>query len=206
MRFDFQMVQLLFPSVLFTSKTSGIHLTFDDGPHPKATPAILDILNTRNIKATFFFLGQNVQRYPEIAQQVINRGHQVGNHSYSHRNLFFASSKKIHDEVIKTEEILTSALGKRSRYFRPPYGFFNVTMLHILEKLDLSCVLWSVDSKDYRARCQSSITQRVLRQASNGSVLLFHDNNATAGALQSYLPPLLDALLENRFTFNEFSS
>ncbi len=201
MRCDARILQLLFPSVLFTTTTAGIHLTFDDGPHPTATPAVLNILRERNILATFFFLGQNVQQYPDIARQVATEGHHIGNHSYTHTNLFFKDKAFIRNEIIQTEDILESYLGKRTRYFRPPYGYFNLTILNVLKEIGSTCVLWSIDSKDYRLKRQFDIEQRVLHQPSNGSIFLFHDNKDTAQKLYTYLPVLLDKLLEKRFNF-----
>jgi peptidoglycan/xylan/chitin deacetylase (PgdA/CDA1 family) len=201
MRCDARILHLLFPSVLFTTTAAGIHLTFDDGPHPTATPAVLNILRERNIRATFFFLGQNVQRYPDIAKQVATEGHHIGNHSYTHTNLFFKDEAFIRKEIIQTEEILESNLGKRTRYFRPPYGYFNLTILNVLKEIESTCVLWSIDSKDYRPIRQFDMERRVIRHTSNGSIFLFHDSKDTAQKVHTYLPLLLDILLGKDFVF-----
>jgi peptidoglycan/xylan/chitin deacetylase (PgdA/CDA1 family) len=206
MRCDAQILQLLFPSVLFTTTAAGIHLTFDDGPHPTATPAVLNILRERNIQATFFFLGQNVQQYPDIAKRVAAEGHTIGNHSYTHTNLFFKDKAFIRKEIIRTEDILESKLGKRARYFRPPYGYFNVTILNVLEEIGSTCVLWSKDSKDYRPKRQFDIVRCMDQHTSNGSIFLFHDNKDTAQKLQTYLPFLLDILLGKEFVFKPLES
>jgi peptidoglycan-N-acetylglucosamine deacetylase len=206
MRCETRILKLLFPSVLFTTTASGIHLTFDDGPHPTATPAIINILSERNILATFFFIGQNVQQYPDIAKQVALEGHQIGNHSYSHTNLFFKDKSFVQKQIIQTEEILELNLGKRTRFFRPPYGYFNLTILNVLKEIESTCVLWSIDSKDYRSEKQSDVERRVLNNLSNGSISLFHDNKYTAKNLQTYLPSLLDTLLEKKFIFKPLQS
>jgi len=201
MRCDARILQLFFPSVLLGTTAAGIHLTFDDGPHPTATPAILNILRERDIRATFFLLGQNVQQYPDIARQIATEGHDIGNHSYSHTNLFFKDEAFIRKEIIQTEEILESNVGKRTRYFRPPYGYFNITILNVLKEIGSTCVLWGIDSKDYKLNNKFEIERRVLPYTSNGSVLLFHDNKDTAQKLHTYLPNLLDTLLEKKFVF-----
>jgi peptidoglycan/xylan/chitin deacetylase (PgdA/CDA1 family) len=206
MRYDARILQLLFPSVLYTTTAAGIHLTFDDGPHPIATPAVLNILRERNIRATFFFLGQNVQQYPDIARQVVAEGHDIGNHSYTHANLFFKDKAFMRKEIIQTEEILESTLSKRTKYFRPPYGYFNLTILNVLKEIGSTCVLWNIDSKDYRLTRQSDIERRVLPHATNGSIFLFHDNKATSQKLHTYLPFLLDALLGKEFIFKLLQS
>ena len=206
MRCDARILQFLFPSVLFTTTAAGIHLTFDDGPHPTATPAVLNILRERNIQATFFFLGQNVQQYPDIARQVATEGHDIGNHSYSHTNLLFKDEAFIQKEIIQTEEILESNLGKRTRYFRPPYGYFNLTILNVLKEIGSTCVLWNIDSKDYRSKRQSDMERRVVPHTSNGSIFLFHDNKDTAQKLHTYLPFILDILLGKNFIFKPLQS
>jgi peptidoglycan/xylan/chitin deacetylase (PgdA/CDA1 family) len=206
MRCDTRILQLLFPSVLFTTTAAGIHLTFDDGPHPTATPAVLNILRERNIRATFFFLGKNMQHYPDIVRQVAAEGHHIGNHSYTHANLFFKGEAFIRKEIFQTEEIVESILGKRTRYFRPPYGYLNLTILNVLKEIGSTCVLWNIDSKDYRLTRQFDIERRVIYHASNGSIFLFHDNNETAQRLHTYLPILLDILLEKKFVFKFLQS
>jgi peptidoglycan-N-acetylglucosamine deacetylase len=196
-----QILKLLFPSVLVSTTAAGIHLTFDDGPHPAATPAVLDILKERNIPATFFLLGQNVEKFPDIARQVVSEGHQIGNHSYSHTNLFFKNKSFVQKQIIQTEEIFELKLGKRTHYFRPPYGYSNLTILNILKEIRSTCVLWNIDSKDYRLEKQSDVERRILNNISIGSILLFHDNKHTAHKLHTYLPGLLDKLLEKKFVF-----
>jgi peptidoglycan-N-acetylglucosamine deacetylase len=201
-----RILNLIFPSVLVTTTAAGIHLTFDDGPHPTATPAVLNILKERNIHATFFLLGQNVEQYPDIAKQVVSDGHQIGNHSYSHANLFFKNKSFIKKQIIQTEKILELNLGKRTHLFRPPYGYCNLAIMSVLKEIGSTCVLWSIDSKDYRLERQSDIELRVLKTISNGSVCLFHDNKYTAQKLYTYLPNLLDILLEKKFVFKPLQS
>jgi peptidoglycan-N-acetylglucosamine deacetylase len=206
MKCDTRILQLLFPSVLFTTTVSGIHLTFDDGPHPVATPAVLKILKARDIRSTFFLLGQNVRQYPEIAQQIVAEGHQIGNHSYTHTNLFFKNEQFVQKEIIRTEEVFASILGKHSQYFRPPYGYFNIKILNLLKKRGSTCVLWCANSKDFSPKKHSGIERRIVRQTGNGSILLFHDNMHTAQTVTNYLPKILDTLLAKRFVFKELPS
>lgn len=206
MRCGIKFLQVLFPTVLFSMTDSKIHLTFDDGPHPHATPQILDILHSRNIKATFFLLGHHVHQYPDIARHIIAEGHQIGNHSFLHENLFFKNSDYIHNALTRTENIFQSILGKRSSYFRPPYGYFNHRILHVARNIGMTCVLWNVNSKDFQVQNPQSIKQRVIERISNGSILLFHDNNHTENRIGDYLPGLLDALLNKGFDFSELPS
>lgn len=202
MRYEIRILKLLFPSILFTTTDREIHLTFDDGPHPVATPAVLDILKIRGIYATFFLTGQNVREYPDIARRVKSEGHQIGNHSYIHASLFFKKKEIVQKQIQQTAEVLESIVGKHSRAFRPPYGYFNLTTLRVLEELGLTCVMWSINSKDYRSSTQASIERRVIPHITNGSILLFHDNRHTAQVLHTYLPVLLDTLIGKGFIFN----
>ena len=123
-------------------------ITFDDGP-TRYTPYLLDLLEQYNIKATFFMLGKNAELYKDIVKRAINEGHEVESHSYSHPNLKRLSIEKITEEIKRTKDILIS-LGANPKYFRPPYGIYDDNVLNILKDHDLSLILWSVDSKDWK--------------------------------------------------------
>jgi peptidoglycan/xylan/chitin deacetylase (PgdA/CDA1 family) len=154
-----------------------------------------------NIKATFFLLGQNVQEFPDLVRQIYAEGHQIGNHSYTHSNLLFRRKKFIYDEILRTKEVLEGVIGVHSQYFRPPYGYFDLTTLNVLRELDLTCVLWNIDSKDYSINTEADITHRVIQKTKNGTILLLHDNNLTSHKVEKYLPSILDILLRKGFNF-----
>jgi peptidoglycan/xylan/chitin deacetylase (PgdA/CDA1 family) len=206
MRLDFQILQKVFPSVLFCTTDESIHLTFDDGPHPNATPFILQELKKLDIRATFFLLGQNVQKFPDLAYQIHADGHQIGNHSFTHTNLFFKKKSFVRDEILKTSEIIEAITNTSSRYFRPPYGYFGWTTLNVLRELGLICTLWNVDSKDYKLNSIADISRRVLPCTTNGSILLLHENYKTSQRIQTYLPILLDSLHRKGFIFKTLPS
>jgi peptidoglycan/xylan/chitin deacetylase (PgdA/CDA1 family) len=199
MSWDIQILKRLFPSILFNIVDESIHLTFDDGPHPVVTPFILKKLKELNIRATFFLLGQNVQKFPDLVQQIHNDGHQIGNHTFTHTNLFFKNKTFLRNEILRTKEVLELTIGTHSHFFRPPYGYFDWNTLRVLRELDLTCVLWSIDSKDYKLNSIADISNRVMQNTVNGSILLFHDNEKTSQRIQTYLPVLLDALLSKGF-------
>jgi peptidoglycan/xylan/chitin deacetylase (PgdA/CDA1 family) len=203
MSYETQIFRSLFPSVIVSTNVQGIHLTFDDGPHPKATPAILQILKERNIKASFFLLGENALKFPDITRQIKIEGHQIGNHSHTHTNLFLKTVEFIRNEILQSEGILQEIIGERSSYFRPPYGYFTGATMRVLREFNLSCVLWSVDSKDFRFTKLIHIEKRVIENTSNGSILLFHDNDSTANKVHLYLPYLLDILQGKGFDFRQ---
>lgn len=201
MRWDIKILKKFFPSVIFNAADESIHLTFDDGPHPIATPLILEELKGRNIQATFFLLGQNVQKFPDLVRQIHAEGHQIGNHSFTHTSLLFKNRTFLKDEILRSTEILERIINSYSQYFRPPYGYFNWTILNVLRELKLNCVLWDVDSKDYRLNSVVDISRRILPNAKNGSIILFHDNNKTSQRVKTYLPVLLDTLVNKGFIF-----
>ena len=191
----------LFPSALFSTTNENIHLTFDDGPHPIATPIVLQELKKHNIRATFFLLGQNAQKFPDLVHQIHNEGHQIANHSFTHANLFFKNKAFLRDEILRTKETLETIIGTHSHCFRPPYGYINWTIMNVLREIGLTCVLWDVDSKDYRLNSVTDISRRVIPNTKTGSILLFHDNELTLQRGQTYLPVILNILLRREFVF-----
>lgn len=201
MRWDIQILKRFVPSVLCNTKDENIHLTFDDGPHPITTPLVLRELRAHNIQATFFLLGQNALKYPDLVRKIHADGHQIANHSFQHTNLIFKNKAIVRDEIQRTKEVLETIIGTHSRYFRPPYGYFDWRTLKVLREYGLTCVLWDVDSRDYRLHSTADIVTRVQRNTTNGSILLFHDNDLTSGKTKSYLPALLDYLMNKKFTF-----
>jgi peptidoglycan/xylan/chitin deacetylase (PgdA/CDA1 family) len=205
MRCDIQIIKKFFPEILFYSDDESIHLTFDDGPHPIATPFILQELKRRGIKATFFLLGQNVQKFPDLVRQIHEDGHQIGNHSLSHTNLLLKSKKCVQAEILGASTILQKTIGAHSSFFRPPYGYFDWRTMNVLRFLGMTCVLWNVDSKDYKLKSAVDISRRVIMKTGKGSILLFHDNDLTSHKIQTYLPAFLDASLHNRFIFKTLS-
>jgi peptidoglycan-N-acetylglucosamine deacetylase len=200
MRLDIQILKILFPSVLFQTH-HDIHLTFDDGPHPLATPLVLHELKKYNIKATFFLVGQNAKNYPDLVQQIHTEGHQIANHSFTHSNLLFRKRAFVYDEINKTKNTLDEIIGKHSHYFRPPYGYFDFTTLNVLRELNLLCVLWNIDSLDYSLHSETDIARRIVQKTSNGTILLCHDNNLTSQKVEKFLPAFLDTMLTKGFKF-----
>lgn len=201
MRYDFRILQSLYPFVICRTTSQGIHLTFDDGPHPIATPEILNILRERKIQATFFVTGKNAEKHPAILQQIKSEGHGIGNHLYTHTCLLFKGREFIRKEILHTEEILRKTIDMRPNLFRPPFGYFNWSMIHTVHELGLRCVLWSFDSKDFQSHKLHDLEHRTLQQTKNGTILLFHDNEYTAHTLHLYLRQTLDSLLREGFNF-----
>ncbi|NOZ33981.1 MAG: polysaccharide deacetylase family protein [Chlorobi bacterium] len=153
---------------------SKIHLTFDDGPHPKITPEILKILKKNNQKATFFCIGKNLEQFPETAKQIINEGHTIGNHSYSHSWYFdFFRTSKVTKELLKTNTLIKKITGENCKIFRPPYGITNPNIARAVKKLNMKVWGWNIRSLD-TVKDKNQVLKR-LQKAKPGDIVLFHD-------------------------------
>lgn len=186
--------RLLFPHALWSTSSRDLHLTFDDGPHPSATPQILDILERFNARATFFMLGSHVKKYPTLAKEAASRGHELGNHSYDHMNLLFARSDVIRSQISDTGSLIQDACGTRPRFFRPPYGFFDWRTIRIARDLGYRFTLWSADPGDFEPVVADTIIKRTIRHLRPGSIILLHDNEQTARSAPTIVTGLLSEM------------
>jgi peptidoglycan/xylan/chitin deacetylase (PgdA/CDA1 family) len=192
----------LFPSILWHTNHRSIHITFDDGPHPVATLKALETLKKRNIQATFFLVGANVERYPEIAAEIVRSGHTIGNHSQTHRPLIFKSLIQQRQEIQRANEVIEGTLHLRPSFFRPPFGYFDARTLRLARDENQKVVMWNVDAHDFSASPPDHIVAAVSKRARRGSIVLLHDNESTAGSLELYLSPLLERLSDRGFEFS----
>ena len=154
-----------------------IAFTFDDGPHPKNTLNIVEILEEYEGQGTFFMTGENISNYRSIAKEISDRGHLLGNHTFSHPHALFTGRGKLEDEIKRSKDILEEITGEANRYFRPPYGFITLPLLNICRKLELSIVLWNSNSKDYRRKPAEQVVKRIENKIMPGSIMLFHECN-----------------------------
>lgn len=157
----------------------AVSLTFDDGPHPKLTPALLKILKETGVPATFFMVGSQVEKYPKVAKKVVDEGFEIGNHSYSHANLSLLTRPEIEEELRKTQELIEKATGKRPTLFRPPYGGLNKDVYDAARSENLDVVTWSVDPRDWESRSNpAQIRSRIKDHAAAGTIIILHDIHA----------------------------
>ena len=162
-----------------------IALTFDDGPHPKVTEQILNLLDKYQAKATFFMLGSRVQYYPDIAKDVLARGHEVGNHSWNHPVLTKLSIEQVSKEYTSTASAITQAIGQGPTVFRPPYGATNDT---VNSQIPVPVVLWSIDTMDWKHRNAQQLLPYVQNNLHNNAIVLMHDiHQSTADGLDAVL-------------------
>ncbi|WP_339610662.1 polysaccharide deacetylase family protein [uncultured Planktosalinus sp.] len=165
-----------------------IALTFDDGPHP-ITLSVLELLEKHGAKATFFCIGRQIEKYPHIFQKIIDNGHTVANHSYSHSNNFgFFSSKRVKNELDKTDALIKKQAGKKPTFFRPPFGVTNLHIKKALQKTKHHAIGWNVRSLDTAIESEKAILKRIKARLKPGSIVLLHDTSKkTANVLEQLL-------------------
>jgi len=157
-----------------------VALTFDDGPNPPYTGQILDILKEYHVPATFFVLGQNAEKHPELVRRIVAEGHQIGNHTYSHLDLLKADRPTIADQVDRTSKIIADITGQPPRVVRPPHGFRDAVVIDVMAERGLKVVEWSVASRDWTNPGVDEIVNRTLGRVKNGAVILLHDGDGVA--------------------------
>lgn len=162
-----------------------VAITFDDGPSPTVTPQVLDTLKKYNAKATFYVLGNKVAERPDLAQRIVNEGHEIGNHTWTHPNLVNLTDEAIVDEYNRTTKIIIEATGYTPSTFRPPYGSINDRVSSLIP---LEPVLWSIDTLDWKHRNANATVNIVNANLHNNAVILMHDiHQPTANALDRVL-------------------
>jgi peptidoglycan/xylan/chitin deacetylase (PgdA/CDA1 family) len=158
--------------------TQHIAITFDDGPHPKYTQQVLELLKKHNAKATFFLIGKQVEENPNLVASIINDGHTIGNHTYSHSTNFgFYSTKKVEQELIKTNDLLKLKTGKVLQLFRPAFGVTNPNIAKAVKSLNLTSIGWSQRSLDTTSLSEDAVVNRVTKTLMPGDVILLHDTS-----------------------------
>ena len=172
-----------------------IALTFDDGPHPRYTPRILNILDKYGIKATFFTIGVNAEYYPDIVEDVIRRGHEIGNHTYSHPHVSCLNTENLKNEVERCESVIYGLTDYRTKLFRPPEGMIDADVRSVLRGLDYKVILWDIDTLDWAHTPPKEIAKNIIDNISAGDIILMHDyvshNSPTPEALELFIPELL---------------
>ena len=176
-----------------------IAMTFDDGPSAENTPRLLEMLKQRNIKATFFLIGQNAAANPDLVRRILAEGHEIGNHSWTHPQLSKLSDDRVTAEITKTQDAIKDASGFTPTLLRPPYGAITPRQREWIEnQFGLNIILWSVDPFDWKRPGASVITQRILSQARPGAIILSHDiHKQTVDAM----PATLDGLIAKGYKF-----
>ena len=176
------------PGLAGVGKPGSVALTFDDGPDPDGTPAVLDVMDRLGWTATFFMLGGQVARYPEVAALIVAAGHEAAVHGFSHRNHLCRGPADVYTDVVDATEVVTAATGARPTWFRPPYGVLTLGSLLAARRVRLQPVLWTAWGRDWAARSPAQVADTVARQLTGGGTVLLHDSDCAsrvAGSWQS---------------------
>lgn len=192
-------IRILFPSLVWEKANSqnNIWLTFDDGPSPEATPFILKTLKEEQITATFFLVGQQIEKYPELFNNIIADGHIVANHSYSHKKGWASINASYLNDVEKCQKFMPE-----NKLFRPPYGKISPFQIRSLKK-KYKIILWDVLSWDFSsAYNHKKVKKNVLKNTVSGSILVFHNNQKSFKNLTLILKETLSELKEKGFLFS----
>ncbi len=194
-------VDALFPQCVWRKSDNALYLTFDDSPSPY-TPELLELLARYQVKATFFLIGKQIERYPDYAEAIVRHGHRIGNHSYSHTRSLQASFFR--DEVCRTEQLLSTLRASSTAgqsLFRFPYGRFNFASLRVLKELNLTPVMWSLLTADFDAKVSEQTVLNLLGSATAGDIVVMHDGEQAISKLRAVLPIALPEL-SRRFSLN----
>jgi peptidoglycan-N-acetylglucosamine deacetylase len=188
----------LLPRLAGLGRAGHVALTFDDGPDPATTPAFLDLLEARHVRATFFLLGSMVARAPELAAEIAASGHEIAVHGWDHRYTIARSPWDVHRDLARARDAVSAATGMPPRFFRPPYGVLSSGAILAARRLGLSPMLWSTWGREWTpGATPGSVFDTVLADLGGGGTILLHDSDCTsppgaAAAALGALPRLLD--------------
>ncbi|MFL3654875.1 MAG: polysaccharide deacetylase family protein [Halioglobus sp.] len=154
-----------------------VALTYDDGPNPPHTQALLATLERHSVKATFFLKGQNVEAFPEAVRVIAQSGHEIGNHSYSHRPMFSLSKTAMLEELVRTNRLIENLVDYKPALFRPPYGIQGPGLKMALDELDMTSILMSTSGLDWEVTEPKLIASAVVESIEPGSIILLHDGH-----------------------------
>lgn len=188
--------------VFDTGSENRVYLTFDDGPIPETTEWVLNELKKHNVKATFFCIGDNIDKNPEIFKKVISDGHSIGNHTFNHLNGWKTSTEVYIENTKRCEETIqkNSTYNLKSKLFRPPYGKIKASESRKLRKLGYKIIMWDVLSADFdQTLSQEQCLENVTSNLRSGSIIVFHDSIKAFKNLEYVLPKTLAYLKENNF-------
>ena len=202
----------LWPTLTGSGKSGRVALTFDDGPDPASTPEFLDLLAAADVRATFFLLGEMIERAPDLPRRMVDEGHEVAVHGWDHRNqLRLLPGAATNAQLDRTAELIERRTGVRPSYFRPPYGALTSAAVHAARTTGLQPVLWTAWGKDWTAKATpQTVLRNVTRTLGSGGTVLLHDSDCTSapGAWRSALgalPGLLDWCAERELAVGPLS-
>ncbi len=182
-----------------------IALTFDDGPYEPYTSQILEILKKYNVRATFFLIGKNIERYPKTVKRILEREHEIGNHTYIHRRFFYTLFPAIREDINRCQELIKDITGVNTSLFRQPLGFRNPSIVKMVEDLNMHMIGWTFRTYDGTDQNPERIIKRALDNVKNGAIIVMHDGCDKEGGKKDgtveALPTILEKLINEGYKF-----
>ena len=195
----------MFPNLTWRKNDDSktIYLTFDDGPIPGLTEEILAILDDHAIKATFFCVGENVEKHPKVFEKVRIQGHQFGNHTYNHLKAWKVSNQHYFQNVLQANQVMEQKIGEKIRLFRPPYGQMTYGLSKAIRGIGLDIVMWDVLSRDYNPRLnKEKALRKCVSYSQAGSIIVYHDNLKARNNVLDLLPKYINSLIKEGYNFS----
>ncbi len=194
-------IRMWYPSLIWEKESdNSIYLTFDDGPHPEVTKWVIEQLSTVNAKATFFCIGEQLEQYPEIAKDLIKKGHRLGNHTFSHLKGWKSSLEDYLLDIERAEILINELNGDKKKLFRPPYGRIKRSQIQSLND-QYEMIMWSHLTWDFSSVLDCNQIIIKLKKAKPGSILVFHDSEKAYENLKKILPEMLSFYSGKGFNF-----
>ena len=197
-----KLIKLIFSNYVWDIPTveKKVYLTFDDGPTPEITAWVLNQLKEFNAKATFFCIGENIQKYPEIFDSILTNGHTIGNHTFNHHNGWKTKTSDYIENVLLCKEVIRKQTTDNTQLFRPPYGKIRKSQANLLRKNGYKIIMWDVLSADFDASISpEKCLHNVIRNTQPGSIIVFHDSEKSHKNLVFTLPKFLTFLKQNDY-------
>ncbi|MGI6166534.1 MAG: polysaccharide deacetylase family protein [Eubacteriales bacterium] len=184
--------------VVFKKKIENpkiIALTFDDGPHPRHTMEILDILRKYDVRATFFVVGEKAGYYPDVLRRIVKEGHEIGNHTFSHKCFKNLTASQMKSEIERCDNLLNEICGYKTKLFRPPEGVLPGSIYRYIKDENYTVILWNIDTRDWAGTPAEAMLKNIKENVSSGDIILMHDytrRGHTVEALKMIIPYLID--------------
>ncbi|MBI1271074.1 polysaccharide deacetylase family protein [bacterium] len=197
-----QAARKVLPDGYWENHLGDCHLTFDDGPFPETTPYLAELLFEKSVGATFFFTGENARKYPELVRTVVEAGHQVGNHSYSHLFCYAESQEAFRRSLELTNNYIEEASGKRPVVYRPPFGIIDKSRALTVEAMGMKLVYWGALAEDWQALGEVEVVRRIDKQLEPGTIIVLHETEKNRSQCLNATGMVIDRVREQGFEFD----
>ncbi len=193
-------IKRLFKDFSWQTSNNKILLTFDDGPNPKSTEKILNLFSKLKIKALFFCVGKNVERYSEWTKNILNEGHIIGNHTFNHKILTRLNKIDSLEEINSFNSLMIEKYDRKVKYFRPPFGIVNFKTKKLMKETGMKCVMWNLLTYDYKKDIKK-VKFSAYNYLQINSIIVLHDSSKTEDIIEDSIKYIVDAASKNGFDF-----